>query len=339
MAASNSEVVFVGSSDGNLRAFRCNADEGTFATAGSYKSSDLSFFALGQKTRDGSIWVFVSGKGSVAALLYSPSTEDFQKIAETSTAGSGTHLAAVASDAEAPNCHNVFLAHYHEHALSAFRFCEREGFGEELVIQPGQHPHQAKVRGSCLYVPCLGSNHIAQYKFEWDEHDGAPRLLPLRPLCTFVPGGPRHMAFLPHGPKALVLCELESRLESFEIGVNGALRWLEEASVFTHPDAGAHWSSDVGVRADGAFVYAINRDPPELVSFALTEGSVPRRKSAVSLSAPVRSFGMAQNGEYMLVGGEDGVLYMVSTVGDMRARASLSDLGAIRHAESALLGI
>jgi 6-phosphogluconolactonase (cycloisomerase 2 family) len=141
------------------------------------------------------------------------------------------------------------------------------------------------------------------------------------------------MAFLPNIPKVLVLCELASRLEVLEIGSDGRLERQEQASIFTHTDGGAHWSSDVAVRPDGAFAYAINRDPPEIVAFALSTGGFPQRRAALALSAPVRSFAMAPDGSYLQVGGEDGVLHSISVGRQLKESSSLSGLGPIRHAE------
>lgn len=343
MGVLSSQFVFVGSADGRLCAFRRCAEDATLLPAGSYNAGNLSFFALGRQTSECEIWVFVSGKLSVTALLYSPSTLTFRKIADAPTAGSGTHVAATAEDPEAPTRHTVLLAHYHEHAFSTFRFCERAGFSEESVIRPGKHPHQAKVRGPLVYVPCLGSNSIAQYRIVWEHRPssplskGAPSLFPLCPPSVSVPGGPRHMAFLPHTPAVFVLCELESRLELLEIGDDGGLCRIEGSAVFTHPDSGGHWSSDVAVQPDGALAYAVNRDPPEIVSFALTEGSAPRRVGRLALTAPVRSFAMAPDGSHLQVGGEDGVLNMVSISGEMSECSSVSGLGDIRHTEIAVL--
>ena len=333
MVEGSSEFVFVGSADGMLRAFRTDIGQNALTPAGSVRCSALSFLALGRRREDGSVWVFVSGKFSVQAFVYAPKTGTFCQVAVARTAGSGTHLTTIRDDPGAPRYQSVFIAHYHQHAISAFRFCEQGGFGEEVVIEPGRHAHQVRERGAFLYVPCLGSNYIAQYRIVHEPDARAPRLVALTPSFIQVPGGPRHMALHPHKPKALVVCELESRLELLEIDRAGGLCWIQEASTFTHPDGGAHWSSDVAIRPDGAFAYAINRDPPELLCFSLSEDGHPSRASVLPLSAPVRSFSIAPDGSRLQVGGEDGFLYTISTAGEMRVLSSLSGLGAIRHAE------
>lgn len=333
-----SECVFVGSKDGALRAYRITPGHDSLVPAGCYNCGDLSFFALGRRIEDGSVWVFVSGNFSLRALIYCPSRETFREVAETRTSGSGTHLTTNPGDPDLATYQTLFVAHYHQNVVSAFRYCEQDGFSDEALTEPGKHAHQTRVRGAFLYVPCLGSNHIAQYRIVPEPGLVAPRLLPLEPPCAFAPGGPRHMAFFPRQPKALLLCELESRLELFDIGADGELGLHEDASLFLHSDGGAHWSSDVAICPDGKFAYALNRDPPELVCLALAQDGRARRKSALALSAPVRSFGMAPDGSYLYAGGEDGLLHTISISAEMSVRSTLSGLGPIRHAEVVFFG-
>lgn len=342
MTQSLSQFVFVGSADGVLRAFRAQDEPTGLVPAGFHQCRALSFFAVGGQSLDGSLWIFVCGRESLEAFVYSPVSETFRKVAEATTAGSGTHLTVLRDEFDGSESYTLFLSHYHQHCLSAFRFREGRGFSRQAVTQPGKNVHQSRARGELLYVPCLGSNHIAQYRMmnaaDGDSmDDGVPELLPLEPF-PFVPGGPRHMAFLPHTAKALVLAELESRLELLELESDGRLRRREAASTPTHADGGPHWSSDIGVSPGGAFAYAINRDPPELVIFSVSLGGDLRRTNSIALTAPVRSFGMAPDGSHLQAGGEDGKLHWISLTGEARISSTLSDLGAIRHAEVVALG-
>lgn len=337
MNKGDTQYIFVGSADGLLRAFRNEEGHDALTPAGVQETRALSFFALGRRREDGSRWVFVSGRESLQVLVYSPEEETFRVIDEVSTAGSGTHLMAQGDNADGPENYTLFLSHYHQHRVSLFRFSERLGFGPEVSIEPGKNAHQCRVRGSHLYIPCLGSHHIAQYRIVWQNEDmladgSYPQLLPLEPFPR-VPGGPRHMTFLPGRERALVLCELESRLELFDIESDGRLTRVAAASTFTHPDQGAHWSSDVAARPDGAFSYAVNRDPPELVTFSMEASGEMRRAGSLELTAPVRSLGMDPDGAHLRVGGEDGLLHTIAISDEVSVRASIGGFGAIRHVE------
>ncbi len=67
--------------------------------------------------------------------------------------------------------------------------------------------------GRFLFVPCLGSDHVAVYRI--DAETG--RLTPNEPATVALArkAGPRHLAFHPNGRFAYVINELDSTLTRF----------------------------------------------------------------------------------------------------------------------------
>ncbi len=325
MATSESKsFLLTGSAEGAVRALRLEDGGKVIEPAGNYEGERLSFLALGARLTSGELRVFTSHKGSLSALVFDPSRGTFTKTHTTPTAGSGTFV-TVADSPSAPA--TIFVAHYHEHCVSCFSFDEESGFGAETVLQPGHNPHQTKLIGGALFVPCLGSDALAVYR----PGDGAFGFESERPQRIAVPGGPRHLAFTRDERDVFVLCELSSRIECLSADDEGTIRRRPEWSTVTHPDGGGHWSSDIALSPDEQRLFALNRDPSELVSFKLSEGAAPVRSGCLSLTAPIRSFSMDPCGSALHLGGEDGILHAVSIEGAPLRLGRYEGLGSLRH--------
>jgi 6-phosphogluconolactonase len=313
--------VFVGSTDGMLRAYVMNEADGSLQEAGTEDAGSLDFFTVGP---DGTT-VFVSAGSSVSAYAYDRGDQSFSLIDEASTSGGGTHVTVD------PTGGYVFVAHYNEGALSFHSFSSADGFGPEQAFSPGDNAHQARVdaSGTHVYVPCLGSNHVAQYSL-----DGGS-LTALTPATVTAAGGPRHFDFHPSQPVAYVVAELTSEVHVFDVGASGLLTPRGGASVFTHADEQYHWSSDIKVTPDGAHLYAVNRDPSEIVLFSIGSDQNATRVSSAALGGPVRSFAMDPKGKYLQVGGDDGVLrsFAIGAEGSLTPGPQTTNLGNIRNAE------
>jgi 6-phosphogluconolactonase (cycloisomerase 2 family) len=327
MAANGVPYVFVGSKEGSLRVYLMDQTDGSLTSAGSHKLSDISFFAV--VPADGSekrCTAFVSGRNRLTALTYDIERAEFTSCAAAMTSGGGTHL----SVAEAQRA--VLLAHYGENLLSCFSYKQGDWFGDEQVLAPGEKAHQVRAHQDRVYVPCLGSNHIAQY--DWAGLGSDAQLVARTPVpCA---GGPRHLAFHPRAPVVYVLTELSSQIHVYDVSAEGELTRRPTGSTFTHEDGEYHWSSDIQIRPDGAFVYAVNRKPSEMVLFKVLPDFNLARVASLPLVGEVRSFGMDPGGMFLQVGSRDGVLqnFKLDKLTGYPARGpSISGLGAIYHTE------
>lgn len=314
--------VFAGSTNGMLRAFRMDARDGSLTPAGAIQTPDgLDFIALGPDDRT----FFVSRDDAVAAYVYDRAAQSFAAASESSTAGRGTFVAI------APAGQSVFVAHYSEGQLSVLPYASSSGFGALTALTPGENAHQVRIgpSGRRVYVPCLGSDHIAIYDF--DPVLGA--LSPAQPPTAAALGGPRHLDFHPLAPIVYVLTEVSSQLHVYDLDTEtGALSLRPGDSVYTAEDEEYHWSSDVHVTPDGRFAYATNRDPSEIVIFAIAADGSLERLRAEPLDGVVRAFAMDPAGRYLQVGDEDGQLIAFridATTGALTRTASTSNLGNV----------
>jgi 6-phosphogluconolactonase len=290
--------VFVGSTNGFLRAFSMDATDGSLDAAGELDTgNNLDFIALGPDDRT----VFVSRGSILAAYAYDRDAEGFSLLDETGIPGSGTHVAVD------PSGRYVFVAHYNQGELSFLSYSEPGGFGTAQLLEPGENAHQTRLdaSGAHVYVPCLGSDTVAQYDFNQTSGALTAAATPSAPAS----GGPRHLDFHPTLPVAYVLTENGSQLHVYDINAStGALQLRTNGSLGTAADAEDHWSSDVHVSPDGRFVYAVNRDPSEIVRFEIDDDGSLTRLGADALGAVVREFAMDPAGRYIQIGGTDGNL-------------------------------
>jgi 6-phosphogluconolactonase len=316
-------VVMVGSTDGVLRAFTMDDADGSLSPAGSVDGPDgLDFIALGPDDRT----VFATRDSAISAYVYDPTSQSFSPRGDGSTAGRGTHVAID------PSGRYVFVAHYDQGVVSLLPFSSAAGFGASTSISPGVKAHQVRIdaSGRHVYVPCLGSNHVAEYDFDPAVGTLSPASTPTAPAG----GGPRHMDFSPSAPRAYVLAELSSQLHVYDVDSKTGLLSLRAAdSVYTSADGQYHWSSDVHVTPDGRHVYATNRQPSEVVRFAVLEGGGLERLGAEPLEGVVRSFAMDPRGRYLQIGGDTGslVAYRIDpATGGLTRTASTTGLGNVR---------
>jgi 6-phosphogluconolactonase len=313
---------FVGSTDGTLRAFVMSTVDGSLQPAGTTDvGDDLDFVALGPDNRT----LFVSRNGSVEVQRYDQQGQSFSFVDSESTTGGGTHVAVD------PSGNNVFVAHYNENALSFLRYTEESGLSPAQTFEPGNNVHQVRIDagGTQVYVPCLGSDHVAHFNL----NPTAGTLSAATPATAPVTDGPRHMDLSPDGSRAYVLTELSSQVHLFDVDPStGSLSPRAGGSLFTAADAQYHWSGDVHLTPDGKHLYATNRDPSQIVHFSVQDGGTLTRGDSTGLGGPVRSFAMDPGGEFVLVGGNDGnlVSYRIDAgTGALSQTANRNGLGDI----------
>jgi 6-phosphogluconolactonase len=314
--------VFTGSTNGMLRAFSMNASDGSLTPAGSIQTPDgLDYVALGPDDRT----FFVSRDSGIAAYVYDRAAQSFSAGDDAATAGGGTFVAVD------PAGQRVLVAHYSEGQLSLLPYSAGSGFGALTALTPGENAHQVRLdsSGRHVYVPCLGSDHIALY----DLDPALGTLSPAQPPTVAALGGPRHMDFHPLAPIAYVLTENSSELHVYDInGTSGALSLRPGDSVYTSEDEEYHWSSDVHVTPDGRFLYATNREPPEIVIFSIAADASLERVTAEPLDGVARAFAIDPAGRYLQIGDEDGQLLTLridASTGALSRTASTPNLGDV----------
>jgi 6-phosphogluconolactonase len=125
----------------------------------------------------------------------------------------------------------------------------------------GNNTHQVFItpNGRHLFVPCLGSDYVAQYIIDpstaqWSANTVAPRLI-LKPKS-----GPRQLAIHSNGRFVYLLCELSSQLVTLTYDpVKGILSNPVYYSTLPSGTTGQYNAAAVRVSQNGHFVYTSNR--------------------------------------------------------------------------------
>lgn len=311
--------VFTVSTTGEVVAYRMNESDGSLTALvdtqvpGGYDH----FLAMAPSSST----LFVVYDGGVTALAFDANAPSFTELDTTTTFGAGTHV-AVDDTVE-----RVVVAHYNEGAATTLPFDGSNfGMGVELAVGMNAHSAQFHPTNRHVYVPCLGSNHVAQYAFE----PGASELMPATPPTVSVSGGPRHMAFHPQGEYAYVLSELSGELRVFAVEGGGSLG--AELDLELLGDAGQKSASDVQVTPNGSHVYAVERSSQNMFHFDVAgDGTLTASGEPTALGAVVRSFAMDPAGQYLQVGDTSGNLttFAIGSDGELTRGSQLNDLGNV----------
>jgi 6-phosphogluconolactonase len=242
-----------------------------------------------------------AGPGRVAAFAINPQDGALTKINDASSAGGGPCHVSVH-----PGGKWVFAANYGSGTIGVLAVKPDGGVGEPEQLVPGKNAHQmfADASGKYVFVPCLGSNHVAQYVFD----DATGKLTPNNPptVATAVGAGPRHLAFHPSGKFAYLINELDSTITSMTYDAEkGLLSPIE--TLPTLPEGAVkkgNSTAHVLVTPSGKFVYGSNRGNDSIVIYAVNAQTgkltlVGHETGGGEIKIP-RDFTLDPSGKYLL---------------------------------------
>jgi 6-phosphogluconolactonase len=199
----------------------------------------------------------------------------------------------------------LLAANYRGHNVVVFQLGDDGGIGPLVTnLAPGQHAHSiVPAPGNRhVFVPCLGSDLIAQLRF--DEITGW--LSPGDPpaVKTRAGAGPRHLTFAPDGVSAYVINELDATLGAYTFDP-GRGTLSERTTVDTLPPAyqGQRWGADVHVHPNGRFVYVSNRAHDSLAVFSTADLGLIQRVDSGGKTP--RNFTLDGTGRFLLVANQD----------------------------------
>lgn len=204
----------------------------------------------------------------------------------------------------------VAVSNYSSGSLAILSLDQTRGVSPHAVFAPGGNVHQA-VWASCgtaLLVPCLGSDHVAQYRF--DARSGSLTPNELGATVALPKGaGPRHIALHPSERYAYCINELDATMTRFAFDpITGALSDARHVSTLPAdaPREGVS-TAHVLVSPDGAFVYGSNRGHDSIVvySVAPSDGALTpiewiRSSGAVRVAKP-RDFALSPDAAHIVV--------------------------------------
>jgi 6-phosphogluconolactonase len=254
----------------------------------------------------------------IIAFAVDAATGSLREINREITGGAGApHLAVD------PRGSWVVVAHYDSNSVTVHPVRPDGGIGKAVdTKKPGTAAHQAVFdsTGQFVFIPCLGSNLVAQYRFD----NG--RLVPNDPPSVAVPGGPRHMAFDPKEQFAYVLSELQNAITSFRYDKKTG-RLSEPQRIPTIASNGKkEETAHVVVHPSGRFLYVSNGNDNSIVRFSIdpASGRLENRGFERTQIRFPRDFTIDPSGRYLLVANRDSASLVV-----FRIDAATGKLGLV----------
>lgn len=315
-------VYVANSKQGGIDSFRLDAGDGRLTKEKRYMGEHgLSPLAVSPDRR----FLYAVARTetpSVAAFAIDSGTGELHLL---NTAPAGLGIAYMSVDAGG---RFLLAASYHGGFVKVWALGRGGMIQPEPVchLQPGRNPHCIVLDASnrYAYVPVLGNDQIAQYRF--DAASGM--LTPNQPPAVSTPreAGPRHLILSPDNRFAYLLNELSGELVRY--GLDQRTGVLTEhqsvpilpperalpASTYTPPTnspAGGNsptpviWAADIRMTPDSRFVYVSERTGSTLSCFALD--AVSGRADlcgVVDVEKQPRGFAIDDFGRYLLVAGE-----------------------------------
>jgi 6-phosphogluconolactonase len=262
---------------------------------------------------------------SVIAFAIDPANGHLTLINVAATGGQGApHLAVH------PSGKWLVATHYTSGEVSVLPIRDDGGVVEPRVIDKGPdgacaNAHQAVFdrSGDYLFVPCLGSNYVIQYKFD----DG--QLSNNEPASVSTPS-PRHLAFDPAEAFAYVLSEYDSTLTWY--AYDAASGTLSNPQVVNSYQTTAGSSAHVVVHPSGGWLYASNRTENSLGLFSIDPTAAPHPVAFETdgISTP-RDFSIDPSGEFLILANQtdaqDVFVYRIASDDGRLTRVAVAPVG------------
>ncbi|HEY0705985.1 MAG TPA: lactonase family protein [Polyangia bacterium] len=191
----------------------------------------------------------------------------------------------------------VLSANYGTNTVTVFPVRDDGGLGTPMTPVPacGQaHYILFDSTGKYLFVPCVASNQVAQFRFA----EGV--LTPNETAMVAVTGGPRHLAFSPD--ERFVYSMGQSSSAVTQLAYDKATGRL--TSVQTVPTAmGAGLGGHIALHPTGKFLYASNRRGPGLTIFSVdaTTGRLTRVGDQADMLGAPWWFSLDPGGQFLVV--------------------------------------
>lgn len=305
-AADGKQVVYIAGYGSTISCFTLDAAAGTLAPLSTSEGGNNPSYLAWDPSKRFMYAINEGDPGKVIAFAIDPATGALKKINEAAVAvGGACHIA----------CHPggkwVIATNYGSGHIVVLPVKADGGVGDPLPsLPPGKRAHQSvfDATGSFFFVPFLGDELIAQYRF--DAASGA--LTPNTPpsVATKKGAGPRHMVFSADGKAAYGINELDSTLTSYAYdAAKGTLTAQTTVPTLPADFKGRNSTAHILVSPDGKFVYGSNRGHNSIAIFKTGAGGaltfVGHETGGGEIKVP-RDFGMTPDGGLVIVANQDG---------------------------------
>lgn len=251
---------------------------------------------------------------AIRAYRVDRATGRLDLINHTVSGGAGaTYLAVDAAS------RTLFAAHWISGHVSALPIRADGGLEPPVSVQrdegSGPRPFQTGPRSHAtvldptrryLLVPDIGADRLFVYRF-----NPRTRLLS-RAVPAFEPlpagAGPRHLLFHSNGRFAYLINQLTSDIRVYRwTAATGRLRLEQVQSTIASTYEGKNDAAEIGMSADGRYLYASNRGEDTLVAYAVDprNGRLAEIQRLPSGGKLPRAFAIDKSGRWMLVANQD----------------------------------
>jgi 6-phosphogluconolactonase len=298
-AAALAYYVYVSGENPTITTLRLDPSSGELTRAGTASAGTVPSYLAFAPSKKFLYAIDEIDQSRIIAFAVDGGSGALREINREATGGAGApHLGVD------PSGKWVVVAHYDSNSVTVHPVRADGGIGKAVDIQkPGTSAHQVvfDASGKFAFVPCLGSNLVAQYRFR----DG--KLQPNDPPAVAVPGGPRHMALDPKEQFAYVLSELENAVTSFRY--DRATGRLSDPHRLPTIAAGGkkQETAHVVVHPSGKFLYVSNGNDNSIVRFVI-DGATGRLSQPTferGLIRFPRDFTIDPTGRYLIVANRD----------------------------------
>jgi 6-phosphogluconolactonase len=209
----------------------------------------------------------------------------------------------------------VLVANYGNGAVASFAIAGDGSLGAAVGgATPGQNAHMIVTDPASQFalVPCLGSNYVAQFRFDSSSGKLTPNMpATVAPAVAGAPSpsGPRHVAFHPGGKVVYLINETASTMTAYSFdAAGGTLTPLQTLSTLpSGTSAAGNTGAEVWVHPSGRFLYGSNRGNDSIAVFTLdAAGKMSFATTVRSGGATPRSFTLDPSGAWMLVANQNG---------------------------------
>jgi 6-phosphogluconolactonase len=324
-ASESAAFVYVGGGDGRITRFALNEQSGALSAMTPFDAGpNPSFLAVASDGR--TLFAVNEGKpGQVSSFAIQPGSGDLTLLSRTPSGGDGpTHLSIDRTGRW------LLVANYDGGTSAVIPIRADGSLGAAAsTVSSGRMTHfiTTSPDNRFVFVPCIGPNHIAQYRF--DAATGT--LTPNSPAALVVSGanpGPRHLAFHPSGELAFLMNEHSSAITALRYDrVTGLLSEIQTVSALPAAIRG-NTGAEVQVHPSGKYLYSSNRGHNSIAVFSVdqTSGRLELLGTAPTGGLTPRHFSLNANGTMLFAANQQSGNVVAMRV---NADGSLGPLGEV----------
>jgi 6-phosphogluconolactonase len=201
---------------------------------------------------------------------------------------------------------------------------------------PGSQTHEVVFSpdGKFVFVPCKGSDKIAQFKYTASSGMLDANTPPS--VASAGGAGPRHMAFSPDGKHAYVIDETGNTMETMTYdAAQGVLTRVGAVTTLPTGFSGMSTAAEVVISPNGKFVYGSNRvvgDNGDIVVYSVSsdDGALTLVDHTDSHGQTPRHFSIDPSGRALFVANLDSsqvAIFTIDTATGKLTFATSTDVG------------